>query len=445
MEKRKFQTSRPERLSYGGFFLGQNIIYIIQFQFISYFYTEYLGLSIRDTAVLLLIAKLWDSFNDPIMGAIVDKCSFKNGKYIPWLRFVTYVLPLTLFFLFIHFDASYQIKLIYAYLTYILFGMVYTISDSPLFSLSTVMSSSTFERDTLISHGRLASALAAISTAVFVGITGAFGWTRAALVFCIFALLVMLPLQFLAKERVKYKRSAGITFLKIFHFLFQNKYLLIYYIGYFAMYATNTLQVMAVFFANSNLGNEAMFTVIMAVVLIPVIILAPMLPNLIRLFGKKNLTVYCSVAAIILSIIQYYAGYGNLVIFLGIAAIRVAFMQVPMLIYGMFTADCIEYGAYITGERTEGISFSLQTFVTKLAGAICNTLCLTLLGIYGYVEKAKIQSEQALHGIWVIMSLVPIVGYAIMLIVMKFYRLGEKEVAQMILHNHENINEREDI
>jgi Na+/melibiose symporter-like transporter len=116
-----------------------------------------------------------------------------------------------------------------------------------------------------------------------------------------------------------------------------------------------------------------------------------------------------------------------------------------MMLYGMFTADCIEYGAYINGERTEGIAFSLQTFITKLGGAFCNTLCLFLLGIYGYVENADDkmieQSARALHGIWMIMSLVPIGGYFVMIIIMGIYKLDEKMVAVMMNENHKKIVE----
>ncbi|MBH1939514.1 MFS transporter [Mobilitalea sibirica] len=443
MGKNSFQTTRLERMSYGGFFLGQNIIYVIQFQFLMYFYTEYVGLSLGHTTTMLLIAKLWDAFNDPIMGAIVDKVNFKKEKYLPWLRFVTYILPLSMFFVFINIDAAYNVKLIYAYITYIIFGMVYTVSDSPLFSLATVMSRHAYERDTLISHGRLAAALAAILSAAFMSIKVKAGWTLTAGVYCVVAFLVMFPMQFHAKERVKYHRSSDITFQKIFRFLFKNKYLLLYYIGYLAISATNTLQTMAVYFANSNLGDETLVTVIMAVVIIPVIIVAPFLPTMIKAFGKKKLTIYSSAAMIILSVIQYFAGYENLAVFLGIAAVRVTFMQIPLLIYGMFTADCIEYGAYINGERTEGIAFSIQTFITKLGGAISATLSLSLLGLFGYVKQAPIQSADTLEGIWIIMSLVPIIGYAIMILIMYVYKLNEKDVALMMEHNQAKLGLKE--
>jgi glycoside/pentoside/hexuronide:cation symporter, GPH family len=435
MERKGMQTTRPERLSYTGFFLGQNIIYVIPFQFLTYFYTEFVGLTLADTAVLLLLAKVWDSINDPIMGAIVDKCNLKGGKFMPWLKVATYTVPLSLFLMFINIEGPYLLKLAYAYITYLIFDMVYTISDSPLFSLSTVMTSNTYERDKLMSYGRLAAALAAITSAVFMSIKANVGWTWTVGIYCLISFLVMLPLQFTAKERVKYHNSEDISFTKIFRYLFRNKYLLIYFTGFLGIEITNTLQIIAVYFANSNLGDESMVTIIMAVVIIPVILVAPVLPKLIKVFGKKKLTVVSSVIAILLSIVQYFAGYDNMVVFLAIAAVRITFMQLPLMLYGMFTADCIEYGAYHTGERTAGMAFSLQTFMTKLGGALANTLCLLLLGAFGYVEQAKQQSATALEGIWIILCLVPCIGYIVMLVIMAVYKLDEEEVTRMIEEN----------
>lgn len=432
---RTYQTSRLERLSYGGFFFGQNIIYAIQYQFLVYYYTESVGLSIASTTMLLLIARLWDAFNDPIMGAIVDKTNFNGEKYLPWLKFCTYIIPLSLFFVFININASYNIKLIFAYVTYILWGMMYTISDAPLFSLSTVMTNNAFERDKLMSYGRLAAALAAISTAVFMTIKASVGWSKAVGIYCIIAFIVMFPLQFVAKERIRYKRSEDITFAKSFQFLFKNKYLLIYYLGFLAIGGTNTLQTMVAYFANSNLGNEELVTIILATTIIPIVLVAPFLPLLIAKLGKKNLTIYSSIIAIVLCIVQYFMGYENFILFLIVSTVRVLFMQIPILIYGMFTADCIEYGAYINGERGEGIAFSIQTFVTKLSGAINGTICLLLLSYFGYVEQAAQQSQNALNGIWVTLTLVPAIGYALMLVVMIFYKLDEKTVAGYMEHN----------
>ncbi|MGB4659993.1 MAG: MFS transporter, partial [Mobilitalea sp.] len=245
---------------------------------------------------------------------------------------------------------------------------------------------------------------------------------------------------FTAKERVTYKETQDISFKRIFQVLLKNKYLLIYYIGYMAIGTTNTLQIMAVYFAATNLGDEGMYTIIMAVSLLPTLMIAPLLPKLIQKFGKRKITVWCSIAVIVLCIVQYFAGYANLAVFLVIAGIRVACMETPLMLYGMFTADCIEYGTYTTGEHVAGISFSLQTFVTKLSGAFCNGLCLALMAAFGYVQQAKQQTAQSLEGIWIIMSLVPIAGFAVMLIIMKFYKLDEKEVNKMMVENQKSMN-----
>lgn len=440
MARQVFETTRFERLSYGGFFLGQNIIYALQFQFLTYFYTESVGLPLASTATMLLISRLWDIFDDPLVGAIVDKVNLKGGKYLPWLRLVTYTVPLTLVFVFLNigsfFAAPDWAKLAFAYVTYILWSVLYTFSDSPIFSLATVMTSQMHERDRLISYGRFAAALAAIMTAVFMSLKGAAGWTGAIAIYMVFSFIVMFPLQFTAKERVQYKRTENISIIKIFQCLFKNKYLLIYYLGFFAISAVNTLQPIAPYFCNSNLGNEEILTIVMGLSVLPVLIAAPMLPFFISKLGKKKLTIYSSAAAIVLSIIQYFMGYGNFILFLAFTAVRVLCMQFPLLIYGMFTADCIEYGAYVNGERTEAIAFSVQTLVTKLGGTVCNTICLQLLIWFGYVQQSAAQTQKALEGIWTILTLVPIAGFAVMIIIMLFfYKLDEEEVRRIMRIN----------
>lgn len=428
-------TSGLERWSYGSYSFGQNLMYMLQLQFLTYFYTEEVGLSLGATATLLFIAKLWDAINDPIMGAIVDRSNLKGGKYVPWLKSMSLIIPLTLLFVFMNIEAEYTLQLAFAYVTYILWGMAYTVSDSPMFSLSTVMSDRTLERDSLLAYARMAGAIAAIATAAFMMLKGELGWLGAVAIYCIAACLSMLPLPFVAKERVQYKQQQGTSFWSVFRTMLRNKYFFIFYAGYLLMSTFNTLQTIAAYFANSNLGDEGLLTVLLAVLVLPIVIVSPLLPKLIAWLGKKKLTIYCCVLTILLCVIQYAVGYKNFGIFLTIAALRVLAMQIPLLLYGMFTADTIEYGNAITGQRVTGLAFSVQTMFTKLASALSSSLCLALLAVFGYVEQAPTQNPQALHGIWIIFSLVPIIGYAAMLVTMFFYRLNEQDVERYKLQN----------
>ena len=123
----------------------------------------------------------------------------------------------------------------------------------------------------------------------------------------------------------------------------------------------------------------------------------------------------------------------SFILFLAISIVRVIFMQIPMLIYGMFTADCMEYGAYTTKHRTEGLAFSIQTFVTKLGGALASAFSLWLLQYFGYLQQSATQSPQALNGIWALMTIIPSGGYIVMLIIMLFfYDLKESDVQRMV-------------
>ncbi len=439
VRKPQYATSTFERFSYGGFFFGQNIIYILQLQYFSDFLINTVGFSTATVMALLAASRVWDAVNDPIMGAIIDKVNFKKGKFLPWIRVSTFLIPFFLLMMFVNpnsimgASAPGWAKLGFSFLALLLWDLSYTLSDAPLFSLATAMTPHLYERDKLMSHGRLAAALAAISSAAYPMLLQPLGAFGTVAIYCVIALLFMLPVSFAAKERV-YHRPNDFSFFEVFKYLFQNKPLLIYYIGYFAVSATNTLQSFAIYFARGNLGNEGIATPIMAVSIVPVIIITPFIPSLISRFGKKNLTIFSSIVAIILCVAQYFVGYRNLIVFMAVCAVRVVFMMIPLIVYGMFTADCIEYCDAKTGKRTEGISFSLQTLVTKLSGSVVTVIGLAVMSAFGYVEQLEsFQPERAQDGIWIVMSILPAAGYVVMLIIMLFfYKLRESDVQAMI-------------
>ena len=438
-QRPQYVTSAFERFSYGGFFFGQNIIYILQLQYFSDFLINTVGFSAATVMALLAAARVWDAVNDPIMGAVIDKVRFKNGKFLPWVRLSTFLIPFFLLMMFVNpstvFGAAAPewLRLGFSFAALLLWDFSYTLSDAPLFSLATAMTPNLYERDKLMSHGRLAAAIAAICSAAYAMMLKPLGVFATVAIYCGISLLFMLPVCFAAKERVQHQPN-DIGFLEIFKYLLGNKPLLVYYIGYFAISATNTLQSFAIYFARGNLGDEGLTTPIMAVSVVPVIIITPFIPALIRRFGKKNLTIFSSIVAIILCVGQYFIGYRNMIVFMAVCAVRVVFMMIPLIVYGMFTADCIEYCDAQTGKRTEGISFSLQTLVTKLSGSVVTVIGLAVMSAFGYVEQLEgFQPERAQEGIWIVMSILPAAGYVVMLVIMLFfYKLKESDVQAMI-------------
>lgn len=429
-----YLTSKKERLSYGGWFIGQNIIYMLVTSYLAIFLTDEVGIVEGVVATLFLVARIWDAVNDPMLGGIVDKVNPKKGKFKPWIDAVTIFIPLVTIALFWKFDQSGSFTVVYAYIAYIVWGMLYTISDVPIFALATTMTDIPDERVKIMSIGRLAAAIASISVGLVAPqFIANLGYTTTVIILMSISLIMMMPLRFFVKERILYKRSSMVTLKSMFHAIFSNKYLLVFYGGYLAITATLTSMTIAPYFAKWNLGDLATQTTIMATMALPMFLVPILTPWLVKTFGKRKLLIYGLGSSIILSVLQYFLGYENFILFLVINGLKSIGLFMPMLMMGIFSADCVEYGAYTTGERNEGVIFSVQTFSTKLGGAIASALSLFVIRAYGYSGIAVNQSDQALKGIWITISLIPTIGLVLAFLIFGlFYKLSERDVERMV-------------
>lgn len=438
MTKEKWLTSGKERGAYGLWFVGQNIIYMLVLQYITIFFTDEVGLLPGAVALLLMVARVWDAINDPMLGALVDKTQPKKGKFKPWINAVSIIMPIVTIFVFYSFKGSNGLNLTYAYITYIIWGMVYTISDVPIFALALTMTDKSDERVSIMSIGRLAAGLASMIVGIIAApIIDAAGYTNAAIVLMIISLIVMLPLRFLVKERVKYARTEAVSIKDMVKAVVSNKYLLIFYLSFILIMSTFTGMSVGPYFAKWNLGDLSLNAVIM-MAMAPVMILLPIfIPKLIRNFGKRKIFIWGMSLSIVTSIIQYFAGYDNLAVFLTLTFIKSIGLLSPMLMMGMFTADCVEYGDWKNSNRKEGVTFSIQTFSTKLGGAFAGALTIAFIGWFGYDgtidPSVGTQSASALQGIWLATTIVPVIGLILGLVVFTlFYKLSEEDVAKMM-------------
>lgn len=432
----ELRTSFKERLSYAGFFVGQNIIYILVLQYLMLYYTDEVGLSTAAVGALFLGARIWDAVNDPIMGLVVDKSKFKSGKFKPWINFASVALPLATILVFTSVGGSGQSKFIYASITYIIWGMIYTISDVPIFALATVMTENIDERVKIMSLGRLAAGIASIVASVAVmPVVMSMGWFQAALLLSVISFIVMIPIKFLAVERLTKEEKNNSSLKDIFKTIVRNKYLLIFYIAFFFSSILMTGTVATSYFAIYNLGNKGLISILSLATYLPSIALPIILPSIIKRFGKRKILLFGTGGYVIGMLAYHFIGYSNLGIVLLFTAINGFFLQVPRMMAGMITADCIEYGEYTTGERSDGVAFSLQTFTNKLSGAFSAAIGSFILTFVGYVPNVE-QGESALNGIWNMVSIIPAIGYAIMfIIILLFYNLSDKKVQEMALEN----------
>ncbi|MDR2516622.1 MAG: glycoside-pentoside-hexuronide (GPH):cation symporter [Spirochaetaceae bacterium] len=444
--KEIFHTSIPERISYGAYFVGQNIFYLFVMQFLMLFYTDYRFIAPAAVGIIFLVARVWDAVNDPMFGVIVDKSHLKSGKFKPWIAISTFFIPIATIAIFALPEGfSPTAKIGYAAATYILFGMLYTICDVPIFALATAMTNNIQERTTLIAIGRVAATIAMVVLSIMVmPLVMARGWLTAAIILAIIAFLVMLPINIFAKERFVDKNAPAVTLRDIVNYLFHNKYLLIFYLSNIIYNLTNTSMTTGNYVAKYFLGGEHMIPVQMLVFIVPMLIVSIFLPALSKKVDKFHLFVTGLIINIVFSVFGYFAGYRNLTVYFTLGALRGIGGGFSMVMGFMFAADCVEYGNYKTGKRAEGITFSIQTFATKMMGAVSGALggiALTLVGYDGSLSAPL--PEHTARGLWNISLLFPVIGMVLCLPVLFRYKLRDKDVQIMAKCNQNQISREE--
>ena len=456
-----FTTKLGERVSYWSYFVGQNIFYNV----VTTFMATYLmmnGIDLGKIAVVTLIVKIWDAVNDPMFGIIFDKIKFKNGqKCLPWIRLSVGLVPISTVLLFIIPSGMAQSgKLIWFMIAYLLWDSSYTVCDVPIYSMVTTMTDNINERNTLMSLGRLFSGagmgLSGMLCTLLVSEKVGLSFSPTVILLSVLGLLFMIPLCFTGKERNYHGEleDEAFSIKRMLMYLVHNKYLLIYYLGYLFANGLMTGNALSLFVSYYLFGS-ANFNIILGILsTVPSIVVALLIPVVSQKFDKFKLFFICNTVAAVLGLVMYFIGWQNKLLFIVLTVIRSLFTSVTGTLGFMFTPDCAEYGQYKTGVDAKGITFSIQTFTTKIAAAVASSLGLAILGFFDWtkieaesfadIEKLNIvQSATALNGLWITYILVPSIGLAITSFIYLFYRLRDKDVQIMAKCNAGEITREE--
>ena len=456
-----WSTQPVERFSYYSYFAGQNMIYTL-FNVCLTTYLLFLGIDPMKSAAVMLAVKVWDAVNDTLFGVVFDSIKFRSGKkYLPWIRLSTVLIPIATVLTFVIPSASSQtVKLCWFAVAYMLWDTAYTLCDVPIFGILTSMSQSVDERNSIQSYKSIAtyagvgvtSTLSTVLISEKVGMN--YGMISA--IICLIAFALMTPASFKLKERYHAEADETFTIRRKLSYLFKNKYLLIYYLGLF-FYSSLSIGNAFTLYVSYYLFNSALFSILVgAIGTVPQLLIALLLPKLIRKYDKMKVNRICLLMYVILSVITWAVGYGNVALYIVMFTIRSIPLAVISLEMFIFTPDCAEYGRFKSGTEAKGITFAVQTFMAKLTGSISSALGLFILGLdsVGWVdvnagsfqelEQSGItQSQHALDVLWLIFMLIPAIGGFLAYIVWCFYDLKDKDVQIMIDCNTGKISREE--
>lgn len=427
------KVSRREYLGYFSYGFGQCFSYGLLGSFILFFYTDILGISALAASTIFLIARVWDAVNDPMVAGFMDTRRTKSGKFKGYLKFAPLFVVISTILCFFSPDLAIQWKVLYAAITYILWGTVYTVSDIPFWSVSAVITNDPQTRTSLVTAANLGvfAGIGMVGSLVplLVGLFGqeslADGYFMAVILIMIAGYAFMMFGATTIRERVEPSAGEKVTMKDVFRNLLVNRHLFKMLAIFFLNLFMNIVNGIILYFFIYNMGNEGLMSIYGLMGTFAALGFF-LIPNLTKKFRKKDLLAGIIVLDIVVRIVFFMTGYENVPMLLVMLMLTQLFHASLGPVMSSMITETIEYSEVKTGRRCEAITFSGQTFMGKLSAAIAGSLTGLILIAIGYVPEAAVQSPGTLNGLFMVVSLLPVAGGLIRLVILRYYTYTEE-------------------
>jgi len=423
--------------------IGRDMVYSFISMYLIYYLTDVIEVSTNILwwlTGIILAARIFDACNDPVMGLIVDNTHTRFGKFKPWIAFGAVVSGIVTVLLFIDFGLSGMAYVVVFALLYILWGVAFTTNDISYWSMLPSLSVNPKEREKI---GSIARICANVGLFFVVGgivpLTEALGKAagslqRGYLLFAVMIVLIMwtglLVTLFGVKEPGITKPQEHTGLKELFLVIIKNDQLWITAIAmtlFMIGYMTTTS--FGLYFFKYAYGNEDMYSVFAVILGVSQITALAVFPVFSKRLERRTLFSAATVLVVTGYIIFFFSPAATM-LFIGAAGVLIfvgqAFIQLLML---MFLADCVDYGHWKLGKRNDSISFSLQPFINKLAGAIANGIVSAVIILSG-IKEARSHLDVTEGGLTMMKTAMLIFPLVCILISYLIYRFKYKIDAQ---------------
>ncbi len=409
--------------------------------FLMIFYTDTFGISPAAVGTMFLISRFWDAAIDPVMGVIADRTETKYGKFRPWILWGIVPFTVSGIILFITPDFSETGKLIYAYVTYTVVMMVYTMVNVPYGALLGVISPHSDERTTLASYrfiGAFTGNIIVQGTLLYmVQYFGKgndrLGYPLAISVFAIAAGALFFYTFISTKERVKPPKEQSSVGRDIKDLLRNRPWVVLCSMGLMTLIYVSIKNGAMLYYFKYYVGDTAAAAPFMVTGTVFSVVGALSTPYISKFIGDKRLTFIILTFITLLSMAAFYfAGPKDFVLMYATQIIgSIPGAAMFPLIWSMY-ADTADYGEWKFGRRATGLVFSAATFSQKMGWAVGGAVAGFVLTIIGFVANVA-QTEATLSGIRHMMSTIPAAIAVLVIIIALFYNLNAKMETQIAL------------
>ncbi|MDR1272119.1 MAG: MFS transporter, partial [Clostridiales Family XIII bacterium] len=452
-----WRTTGKERVSY---YLGDNAK-SMEGQLVQIFMMTFLlfsGVNLVAVATVTLAVKVIDALDDVIFGYFVDRIKPNqirvlakiagNGRYLPWYRLTFWMFPLATVLLFrMPQGVGDWVKIAWFAFFYFLYDLTFTLIDIPMNAVVMTITSNPEERNAIVTNKMIITVILIIVSVPLMNfmISEYVGMSipNVALVMSIIFVAMMLPLVFVTKEHnvnAEVEKNEKYTLKEMFINLKSNKFLMYLFISNILYGCFRSGDAIILFASYYLYGNSQVLMIPVLIALIPTVIMQKYTETLCRKYDKYKVALIAQSVHFALRLLIFIIGYRYLPLHVGLLVVT----AIPSITHEMSTRymvlDCIEYGKFKSGKECAGITFALSSFISKVSLSVASSLCMIILGIFGWVainaesfaeiaEKNITQPPSALTGLWVVYAGTWVVGIGLCLIFLAFYRLKNKDVA----------------
>jgi GPH family glycoside/pentoside/hexuronide:cation symporter len=475
MNTKTQKVSMAEKIGYSMGDGSANLVFQMMMMFQLFFYTDVFGIKATAAGMILLVARIFDAFVDPMVGILSDRTETRWGKYRPWVLWTA--IPFAVFFVlaFSTPDLSERGKIIWAGATYIILMSIYSFNNTPYSSIGGVMTNDIKERTSIAS---VRFVTATIATFIVQGLTlplvskfghgsAQQGWHTTIILFAAVGLILMLITFFSCRERIKPIKKEKTSVKQDFKdligsrpwkamfcltiFLFTTLAMwgssMSYYFNYYVDKAS-LYQFLSNFGLEASANGGVMQSILDAfgliikpdysnvfavgfslfnmsgqiVTLLGVIILSGWLSGV---FGKRNVFIVCLALTAVFTSLFFIVGNKSIVAIFIINLFKsLAYAPTIPLLWAMM-GDVADFNEWHYSRRATGFTFAGIVFALKAGLGIGGAICGKILDSFGFVANA-VQTPDSIFGIRLTSSLIPALTFAIGVLALFFYPISKK-------------------
>lgn len=432
------RATRAAIICYGLGDLASQFIWTFVGSYLTIFYTDIVGFTPAAVSAIMLIARIWDGVNDPMMGAIAERTRSRFGRFRPWIAFGCPFLAVFGVLTFVNMGNG-KGGIVFSAIIYIIAGMLYTAVNIPYSSLAAVMTEDSEQRN-LIGTSRsigmnlgmiivnsCSAGLALFFTGSEAEVANGHGYMMTAVVYGILSIPLFLAVFFTSKENILPVHDMRKVSIKdTMKNVVGNKYLMLIFVS-FLLQMTAFMGRIAIttYYVIYCLGAFTLIALIMTIPSIGGVIGSCFIAKLAKKFGKRNMLMLTFIGQGVGLLIVYFADFTNM-----------TQIMAGHWIYGIFNcgfpltlamvADSVDYQELKTGVRTDGTAYATYGLATKIGNAIGSAIGVLIIAGFGYVANAE-QTPAVKGGINLTVNLIPAILFFIAALVLLLWRKTDKD------------------